>query len=265
MSDSRALTHETDTEPSPQVLFDQAKDDAEAERIFGYSQGTPNKPEPSVSSDPQVVRPEGYDIMYDSQEPAAPEREEARQDTWKISEDCVVRVHAVPRKRMFIPTAENMQGSGINLSDVDVFRETRTDLDTSDEKRIDDIWSGHDESETRELSNYWTGETLFYLYPTDKVWPPFHDWAKGRFVKRQQVRKDGIGGIGRPGDMWPETWQMMPRKQKLAEALAWPAREAKIKKARALRGNSHNTRYWRRTRSRRWWPCRLRKWQATTT
>ena len=44
------------------------------------------------------------------EEPAAPAREEACLDTWKICEDCVVRIHAVPRKKMFIPTAENMQG-----------------------------------------------------------------------------------------------------------------------------------------------------------
>ena len=73
-------------------------------------------------------------------------------------------------------------------------RNTDSDLESLDERFSSDIWPLDGATE---LSDWWTGKTLFYLrMPAAK---PGHQWVLGR---ETQIKSDSQ----RPGDVWPEHW-----------------------------------------------------------
>ena len=96
----------------------------------------------------------------------------------------------------------------IPLKHIDVTRATKTSLDTADEVEIADIWDGS-ENDCRELSEYWTGETVF-----DKFYKstPTHQVVMGRMTRTQKTN--------RPPTMWPETWSAMSTRQRKEETAA---------------------------------------------
>ena len=63
---------------------------------------------------------------------------EARVDFWSIQGDFIYRHHSEPRVQLYVPKEETFL---IPLQYVDVTRSTHTDLDVSQEKRIDDYWN----------------------------------------------------------------------------------------------------------------------------
>ena len=78
-------------------------------------------------------------------------------DFWTLTEHQLVRHHRTSRNTTFVPTPENCP---IPLRYLDVMRMTSTDLDPTDERLFEDEWPTIRE---RELSDYWTGKTIFFL------------------------------------------------------------------------------------------------------
>ena len=87
-------------------------------------------------------------------QPAEPTDDaEARADFGSIQGDFIFRHHNEPRIQLYVPKEETF---AIPLKYVDVIGSTHTDLDVSQEKRIDDYWNV---DSSRHLSNSWRGFT----------------------------------------------------------------------------------------------------------
>ena len=144
-------------------------------------------------------------------------------DEWVDQGTDLVRIHRRPRKTLFVPTdCEDLPP--VPIAHIDVLRTTATSLDTEDEKRIVDTWCG-DPSDSRELSDEWTGETRF-----QKVFrlPKGYELSSGRVTRVQKS--------ARPTDIWPELWTTLSTKQKLQEKLRWEKYAKAINSAREKRG-----------------------------
>lgn len=66
--------------------------------------------------------------------------------------DVVVRVHRVPRRRLYVPNPDD-DPPPVPILSFDVTRCTITDLENSGEAPVNDVWPG-DASDTRELSEF---------------------------------------------------------------------------------------------------------------
>ena len=86
-----------------------------------------------------------------------PDASEAMNDFWSMSGNFKNRHHVEPRVKLYSPREESFP---IPLKYIDVSRTTQTNLDVKQEKRIDDYWNIDG---SRDLSDFWTGFTLFTL------------------------------------------------------------------------------------------------------
>ncbi len=88
----------------------------------------------------------------------------ATQDAWVIlgaNNDRLVRIHRTQRNRMFTPQACH---DLLPLEQVDVQRITLTNLAEQPLLRFEYCWDGS-AIDTRELEDFWVGETQSYLIP----------------------------------------------------------------------------------------------------
>ena len=82
---------------------------------------------------------------------------ETQEDFWSIQGDFIYRHHVEPGVQLYVPKEESFL---IPLKYIDVIRSTQTNLDLSQEKRIDDHWNVDGK---RNLSDSRTGFTRFTL------------------------------------------------------------------------------------------------------
>ena len=128
----------------------------------------------------------------------------------------MVRIHNVPRKKLFSPEEETTDPIPVELKDIDVLRITKTSSNMADEKWIEDVWLG--ETANRELSEEWVGETTFVPNPPEA--PKGSMWISGRLVRLQKTT--------RPDDVWPEVWLAMSKKQKQEARARWEIKSKMI-------------------------------------
>ena len=165
------------------------------------------------------------DVKSDNQVSGGPTTTKSKNiDRWEWRGDYLVRIHNQPRTTMFSPAICD-DPPPIELNQIDVERETRTNLDEASEMKIIDVWDGSPDDEV-DLSGKWTGETLFkkFLGPP----PPGKVWSDGKLVRKQKT--------SRPDNIWPEVWAGMGDKAKSEAIRRWPAMKKKIDDARTKRG-----------------------------
>ena len=100
---------------------------------------------------------------------------EARRDFWSIHGDFIYRHHIEPRVQLYVPKKEAFS---IPLKCIDVTRATYTNLDVTQEKRVDDDWNV---DSNRSLSNSWKGFTQFALLKEKS--PKGHMWSGERLIQ----------------------------------------------------------------------------------
>ena len=97
-----------------------------------------------------------------------PVASEAINDFWSMSGNFIHRHHVEPRVELYSPREESFP---IPLKYIDVSRNTQTNMDVKQERRIDDYWNIDG---SRDLSDYWTGFTQFTLleekHPNGYTW-----------------------------------------------------------------------------------------------
>ena len=134
-----------------------------------------------------------------------PDAGDAIHDFWSMSGNFIYRHHVEPRVKLCSPREESFP---IPLKYIDVSRTTHTNLDVTQEKRIDDYWNIDG---SRDLSDPWTGFTQFTLSEkkllTDICGPG------GRLTRKQLT--------SRPDHVWPELWEKMGKHAKLKEKQKW--------------------------------------------
>ena len=86
-----------------------------------------------------------------------PDAGEAINDFWSMSGSFIFRHHVEPRVKLYSPREESFLSP---LKHIDVSRNTRTNLDVLQERRIDDCWNIDG---SRDLSGSWTGFSQFTL------------------------------------------------------------------------------------------------------
>eukprot|EP00973_Karenia_brevis_P074880 10405201-Karenia_brevis.AAC.1 len=84
---------------------------------------------------------------------------------------------------------------------VDCVRYTKTNLESDEEARIEDVWCTDG---ARALSGSWTGTTGFDLLRPQP--PDGYTWVGARLTKIQKTT--------RPGSVWPEVWFAMNGRQR---------------------------------------------------
>ena len=140
---------------------------------------------------------------------------EARKDFWSIQGDFIYRHHVEPRVQLFVPKEETYPTP---LKYVDVTRDTHTNLDALQEKRIKDnwnvdAWTGLTKftllNEKPSQGYMWSGERLTKIRATTRLdcWLP-EIWSRvSKPIRRKRkrsgcalkdgdkkVRKEGYGG-----------------------------------------------------------------------
>ena len=126
---------------------------------------------------------------------------EAINDFWSMSGSFKNRHHVEPRVKLYSPREESFP---IPLKHIDVSRNTHTNLDVVQERRIDDHWNIDG---SRDLSDPWTGFTQYT--PKEEKAPDGHMWSGGRLTRKQAT--------SRPDRLWSELWRGMGRNAKLKE------------------------------------------------
>ena len=91
-----------------------------------------------------------------------------------------MRIHRVPRIDLFCPEKCD-DAPPMSLENVDMTRIAYTDLDTQDEKRIQNIWDGTDR-DSRRLFGTWRGETCLDILPSEPP-PPGYAYHGGRLTR----------------------------------------------------------------------------------
>ena len=94
---------------------------------------------------------------------------EEPEDHKRFSGNFMFGHHVEPRVKLYSPREESLR---IQLKDIDVTRTTHTNLDVTQEKRIDDYWNIDG---SRDLSDPWTGFTQFTLL--DEKLPDGFMWS----------------------------------------------------------------------------------------
>ena len=74
----------------------------------------------------------------------------------------LIRVHNTLRKRLFTPNEDQNDPCPIPVKFLDIMRRTDTSNSSISESNIDDYWTSR-ESAKRELTDEWTGRTMFYV------------------------------------------------------------------------------------------------------
>ena len=118
---------------------------------------------------------------------------------------------------MFVPSDP---ASPIPTKYLDVMRTTYTDLDTKEEKRMEDYWNVQGE---KALSDFWVGKTVFYILRTPPE--PGFTYIYGRKTKIQS-------DTNRPGDMWPEVWNDLGKGKKKKAIEKWKITKVKPRGSR---------------------------------
>ena len=131
-----------------------------------------------------------------------PDAGEAFHDFWSMSGNFIYRHHVEPRVKLYSPREESFP---IPLKNIDVSRTTHTNLDVTQEKRIDDYWNIDG---CRDLSDPWTGFTQFTLL--EEKPPDGYMWSGGRLTRKQLT--------SRPDHLWPELWKSMGKHAKLSKS-----------------------------------------------
>ena len=112
------------------------------------------------------------------------EDEKDGEDYWSLNENCLVRHHRVPRRKLFSLFDVTKNKPPIPLDYVDIRRETFTSLESPSESAIYDTWwapSAESREPDRILSAYWTGKTIFNLLMN--VPKPGYEWCEGEQIK----------------------------------------------------------------------------------
>ena len=130
---------------------------------------------------------------------------EAMNDFWSMSGSFISRHHVEPRVKFYSPREESLP---IPLKYIDVTRNTQTNLDVKQEKRIDD-YCNIDGS--RDLSDPWTGFTQFTSLDEKKKTLDGYMWSGGRLTRKQLT--------SRPDHLWPELWKSMGKHAKRESGL----------------------------------------------
>ena len=146
------------------------------------------------------------------------------EDFWSFNGDdqygyTLVCHHRVPRTSLFVPNDSN---SPLLTKYLDVERLTYTSLETLSESRIEDCWNLDGE---KELSDSWTGKTVFFL-----LHPP-----EPGFV-RVRGRKTKVRTTERPGNILPEIWTSMTPKGHATAKEFWKTYGPHLENARKERG-----------------------------
>ena len=149
-----------------------------------------------------------------------PDAGEAINDFWSMSGNFIYRHHGEPRFKLYSPREESFP---IPLKYIDVSRNTKTNLDVTQERRIDDYWNI---GGSRDLSDSWTGFTEFTRLAEKP--PDGYMWSWRRLTERQVT--------SRPDHLWPELWTKLGRNAKLKEKQKWSNEKPKLDNARRLRG-----------------------------
>ena len=172
----------------------------------------------------QTVRSEDFSRELhgepgESQPTESTENAEARADSWSFQGDFIYRHHCEPRVQLYVPKDETFP---IPLKYIDVTRSTHTDLDVSQEKRIDDYW--HIDS-NKHLSVSWKGFTKIILL---KQRPPkrIHvaDKDSRDYQTRSCTRPDA-----RPENVCPEVWTKIVKVAQNREKQEWAKRKTKAR------------------------------------
>ena len=141
-------------------------------------------------------------------------------DFWSMSGNFKNRHHVEPRVKLYSPREESFP---IPLKHLDISRNTHTNLDVMQERRIDDCWNIDG---PRDLSDSWTGFTQFTVL-SEKP-PEGYMWSGRRLTKRQAT--------SRPDHLWPELWRGSARNAKLREKHKWAIEKSKLDNDRRLLG-----------------------------
>ena len=149
-----------------------------------------------------------------------PDAGEAMNDFWSMSGSFINRHHVEPRVKLYSPREES---SLTPLKYIDVSRTTHSNLDVTQESRIDDYWNVDG---LRDLSDPWTGFTQFTLL--DEKPPDGYMWSGWRLMRKQQT--------SRPDHLWPEIWKTKGKNAKLKEKQKWSNEKLHLDNARKLRG-----------------------------
>ena len=123
--------------------------------------------------------------------------------------------HVEPRVKLHPSREESFP---IPLKYIDVSRTTHTNLDVKQQRRIDDYWNIDG---SRDLSDYWTGFTLFQSFFCGPG-----EWER---LTRKQL-------TSRPDYLWPELWTKLGRNAQLKERHKWSHEKPKLDNARKLQG-----------------------------
>ena len=149
-----------------------------------------------------------------------PDAGEAINDFWSMSGSFIYRHHVEPRDKLCSPREESCS---IPLKYIDVSITTHTNLDVTQERRIDDHWNIDG---SRDLSDSWT--SFIQFTPKEEKPPDGHMWSGRRLTRRQLTSK--------PDLLWPELWIKYGRNAKLKERQKWSHEKPKLDNARKLRG-----------------------------
>ena len=107
---------------------------------------------------------------------------EVRTDFWSILGDFIHRHNNEPGVQLYVPKEETFPNP---LKYTDVTRSSHTDLDVTQEKRIDDHWNV---DSNKHLSDSWRGFTMFTFL---KVKPPKgYMWSGVRLTKIQTTARE---------------------------------------------------------------------------
>ena len=115
-----------------------------------------------------------------------------------MSRSFIYRHHVEPRVKLYSPREGSFP---IPLKYIGVSRNTRTNLDVKQDKRIDDYWNIDG---SRDLSAYWTGFTQFILL--EEKPPDGYMWSGERWTRKQLT--------SRPDHLWPELWDKMSSRRR---------------------------------------------------
>jgi len=151
---------------------------------------------------------------------SAPVQDILSKDYWEITDDAVMVHHVTPRVKLYMPTAAECP---VPLKYIDCRRNTTTSLDIKVEKWIMDFWTKAGE---RELSEQWTGKTVFPLLRPPSA--PGYQWVSGRPTRIKEGE--------RPEHLWPEAfWSLgkTKRKEAVEEGKVF---SKELREARAERG-----------------------------
>ena len=111
---------------------------------------------------------------------------------------------------------------------MDIFRTTYTDLETTNEKIIQDYWTS-DTEEGKKLSTYWKGSTKFQVMRPEPR--PYHKWVNGLEVRIQKT--------SRPDNCDQHAWKKMTDPDKEEAKERWKIEGPIMEAERVKTGKRH--------------------------